>query len=151
VENCVCTSHGVQVERVTWRAAARIMIGVGDIVQRTGDGHVQVGYSVARRSGGRVTLCAIYTVHMETRSAGFLVEPQNQGHQVFWFEPQNRQLRFGDFGLKIITTVSWFGPQNQVDNGLSIAPQNLRREDGAGYASRSVSLLHLKASRARIS
>jgi hypothetical protein len=34
----------------------------------------QVGYSVAGRSGGRVTPCAICTVHVETRSAGFLVE-----------------------------------------------------------------------------
>jgi hypothetical protein len=32
----------------------------------------QVGYSVARRSRGRVTPFAICTVHMETSSAGFL-------------------------------------------------------------------------------
>jgi hypothetical protein len=31
---------------------------------------------------------------------------------------------FGDLGLKIITTVSWFVPQNQVGFGLSVAPQN---------------------------
>jgi hypothetical protein len=41
----------------------------------------QVGYSVARRSGGQVTLCAVCTVHMEIRSAGFLVESQNQGRR----------------------------------------------------------------------
>jgi hypothetical protein len=35
----------------------------------------QVGYSVARRSIGRVAPCAVYTWHMETRSAGFLVVP----------------------------------------------------------------------------
>jgi hypothetical protein len=28
-----------------------------------------------------VTLCAVYTMHKETRSAGFLVEPQNQGRR----------------------------------------------------------------------
>jgi hypothetical protein len=39
----------------------------------------QVRYSVAGRSRGRVALCAVCTVHVETRSAGFLVEPQNQG------------------------------------------------------------------------
>jgi hypothetical protein len=27
-------------------------------------------------------LCAVYTVHVETRSIGFLVEPQNQGRRV---------------------------------------------------------------------
>jgi hypothetical protein len=40
------------------------------------------------------------------------------------FGPQNRQLWFGDLGLKIIVTVSWFEPQNQVDFSLSIVPQN---------------------------
>jgi hypothetical protein len=41
----------------------------------------QVGYSVAGRSGGQVTPCAVCTVHMEKRSTGFLVEPQNQGRR----------------------------------------------------------------------
>jgi hypothetical protein len=39
----------------------------------------QVGYSVAGRSRGRVAPCAVCTGHEETRSTGFLVEPQNQG------------------------------------------------------------------------
>jgi hypothetical protein len=63
-------------------------------------------------------LCAVYTVHKETRSAGFLLEPQNQGRcfisglatksldRVSRFGLQNQQLRFGDLGLKITTTVS---------------------------------------------
>jgi hypothetical protein len=42
----------------------------------------RVGYSVARQLGGRVMLCAVYTVHEETSCAGFLVEPQNQD---LWF------------------------------------------------------------------
>jgi hypothetical protein len=37
-----------------------------------------VGYSVAGRLRDWVTLCAIYTVHMGTRSVDFFVEPQNQ-------------------------------------------------------------------------
>jgi hypothetical protein len=40
----------------------------------------QVEYSVAGRSRGRVAPCAVCTWHVETRSAGFLVELQNQGH-----------------------------------------------------------------------
>jgi hypothetical protein len=99
----------------------------------------QVGYSVAGRSRGRVTLCAVCTGHVETRSTSFLVEPQN------------RQLCFGDLGLKITATVSWFGPQNQVDFGLSVAPQNRRREVSAGHASRSSSLLGVEASLTRVS
>jgi hypothetical protein len=34
------------------------------------------------------------------------------------------QLWFGDLGLKITATVSWFVAQNQVGFGLSVAPQN---------------------------
>jgi hypothetical protein len=41
----------------------------------------QVGYSVAQQSRGRVTLCAVCTVHMEMRSVGYLVEPRNQGRR----------------------------------------------------------------------
>jgi hypothetical protein len=33
-----------------------------------------------------------------------------------------RQLRFGDLGLKITMAISYFGPQNQAGNGLSVAP-----------------------------
>jgi hypothetical protein len=43
--------------------------------------------------------------------------------QVSRFGPQNWQLQFSDLGLKITTMVSWFGPQNHVDFGLSVAPQ----------------------------
>jgi hypothetical protein len=42
----------------------------------------QVGYSVTGRSRGRVVPCAVCTWHVKTRSADFLVEPQNQGR---WF------------------------------------------------------------------
>jgi hypothetical protein len=41
----------------------------------------QIGYSVTERSRYRVTLCVDCTVHKEMRSAGFLVEPQNQGRR----------------------------------------------------------------------
>jgi hypothetical protein len=81
-----------------------------------------------------------------------LVEPQNQGRWISRFGPQNRQWRFGDLAHKINTMVFWFGPQNQVGYGLSIAPQNQWDDkDSIGHASRSSGLLHLEASRARIS
>jgi hypothetical protein len=60
----------------------RIMAGVGDLVQRTEDSQAHIGYSVAGRAGDRVMPCAVCTVHKETRSVSFLVEPQNQGR---WF------------------------------------------------------------------
>jgi hypothetical protein len=38
LENRVCLSRGVQVLGAAWRAVTRIVAGVGDLVQRTGDG-----------------------------------------------------------------------------------------------------------------
>jgi hypothetical protein len=75
----------------------------------------QFRYSVVGRSRGQVTSCAICIVHDETRSAGFLVEPQNQGGRFasglasklmgrfFPVWPQNRWrqfvLKIGGFGF----------------------------------------------------
>jgi hypothetical protein len=74
LENRVCLSRGVQVASAVWRAVMRIMAGVGDLVQRTGDGRTGrvLGVQAIERLGGA---CAVCTLHMETRSAGFLVEP----------------------------------------------------------------------------
>jgi hypothetical protein len=47
--------------------------------------------------------------------------------------------------------VSWFEPQNQVGFGLSVAPQNRRREIDAGHVLRSSSLFGVEASLARVS
>jgi hypothetical protein len=105
-------SYVVLMTGAAWRAVMRIEAGVGDVVQRTGNGQAQVEYLVVERSRGRVMLCVVCTIHNETRSAGFLVWPQNQGRRVSWFGPQNWQLQFGDLAHKIIMTVSWFGPQN---------------------------------------
>jgi hypothetical protein len=124
VENHVCLSRVVQVTGVACQVAMRIVAGVGDLVQRTRDGQGQVGYSVAGWSEGRVMLCAICTMHRETWCTGFLVWPQNQGRRVFRFSPQNRQLRFGDLGLKITAIVSWFGPKKQAGYSLLVVPQN---------------------------
>jgi hypothetical protein len=61
-----------------------------------------------------------------------------------------QQLWFGNLGLKITATVSWFGPQNQVNFGLSVVPQNRWREVDAGHASRSSGLFGMEASLARV-
>jgi hypothetical protein len=112
----------------------------------------QVGYSVAGQSRGRVAPCAVCTWHVETRSACFLVEPQNQGGGGFpGLGLKTGSLGLVIWGLKITATISWFGPQNQVGFGLSVAPQNRQREVSAGHTSRSTSLLGVEASLARVS
>jgi hypothetical protein len=129
-----------------------------------------------RTIGGRVTPCATCTMHKEMRSTYFLVEPQNQGRRFFGLDLKSDRPGFVIWdsksprwflvwasksvapvwwfdthdGLKIIVAVSWFRPQNQTGFGLLVASQNQRREVGTGYASRSSSLLHLEASRARV-
>jgi hypothetical protein len=48
--------------------------------------------------------------------------------------------------------ISWFVPQNHAGYGLLGAPQNRQEdEDGVGHTSRSSNLLHLEASRIRVS
>jgi hypothetical protein len=69
---------------------------------------------------------------------------------VYRFGPHNRQLRFGNLCLKITTTVSSFGPQNQSCYGLSVVPQNRWEGDGVGHALRSSGLLHVKISQVRV-
>jgi hypothetical protein len=70
--------------------------------------------------------------------------------RVSWLGHQNRQLWFGDLGLKITAMVSWFVPQNQEGFGLSVAPQNRREGDGVRHASRYHSLLRVEVSRFRV-
>jgi hypothetical protein len=86
----------------------------------------QVGYSMAGRSRGRVAPCVVCTMHVETRSAGLLVEPQNQGRRFVnglaskpmamvceWFGLKTTRTVSGGLASKSVVTVSHqFGPQN---------------------------------------
>jgi hypothetical protein len=104
----------------------------------------QVGYSVVGRSRSWVALCAIYTWYVETRSAGSLVEPQNQGrrfvsdltskplrrfsmvwpqNQWRWFSPvwsQNWWRRFPLVWPQNRLSVSWLSLKTKVVEGFSL-------------------------------
>jgi hypothetical protein len=89
---------------------------------------------------------------VETRSAGFLVEPQNQGGGGF----PGLGIKTGSSGLVIWDSKSprrflSLGLKTKWASVLSVAPQNQRSEVGAGHASRSSSLLDVEASLARVS
>jgi hypothetical protein len=73
----------------------------------------QDGYPVAGRSRGQVASCVVCTWHVETRSVGFLVEPQNQGRR---FVSGLASKSIGQFSLV------W--PQNQWRQFLPVWPQN---------------------------
>jgi hypothetical protein len=64
-------SHGVQVVGVAWDAVMRIKVGVGDLVQRTRDGHTYwvLGGRAIERSGGAV--CGLHRAR-EDEKRGFL-------------------------------------------------------------------------------
>jgi hypothetical protein len=123
-----------------------------------------------------VTPCVISTMHKETRSASFLVQPENQGQWFLSVLTQNRWLRFLWFGFKtthmgflvlaskLTTAVWWFGPQNHRDGFLVWASKlsgrrfvglRLKTDERMkmvwGHASTSRGLLHHEASRASVS
>jgi hypothetical protein len=71
VENCVCLSRrGVHVAGAAWRPMTRIVVGVGDLVQRTGDGRTGrvLGGRTIGRSGDAV--CGMH--HARGKERGFL-------------------------------------------------------------------------------
>jgi hypothetical protein len=90
-----------------------------------------------------VTPCAVCTVHMKMRSAGFLVEPQNQGLQfgsgltskpLVRFSPvgpQNRWLKFHCLSLKTGSSglVIWVSksPRRFLGLGLKIMEASVCR------------------------
>jgi hypothetical protein len=64
-------SRGVQVAGAAWRAVMRIVVGVGDLVQRTGDGRTGqvLGGRAIERSGG--VMCGLHRAHGDLER-GFL-------------------------------------------------------------------------------
>jgi hypothetical protein len=70
LENHVCLSCGVQVAGATWCVAMRIMVGVGDLVQRTADGRTGrvLGGRAIEKSGGVV--CGLHRARCHTPVLG---------------------------------------------------------------------------------
>jgi hypothetical protein len=91
-----------------------------------------MGFLVETQNQGRWFVSDLASKPM----VGFLTEHQNQGGGgfsglglktgsnglVIWASKSPQW--FGDLGLKITMTVSWFGIQNHADFDLLIVPQN---------------------------
>jgi hypothetical protein len=127
-------------------------------VQRIGDGQAQVGYSMAERSRGQVTLCVICTVQRRqehkflglasklrlTVSPGLTSKPVAT---VLVVCPQNHLLRFSGLGLKTgncglviwpLKSLWWFlglGLKTKWEEVYRFVPQN-RWEDEDGVRTR---------------
>jgi hypothetical protein len=71
LENRVCLSRGVQVAGAAWRAVMRIMVRVGDLLQRTEDGRTSrvLGGQAIERSCGIV--CGLHRARGD-EERGFL-------------------------------------------------------------------------------
>jgi hypothetical protein len=71
LENHGCLSHGVQVAGAAWHVAMRTVAGVGDLMQRTGDGRTGwvLGGRAVERSGG--TVCGLHCTRGD-KECGFL-------------------------------------------------------------------------------
>jgi hypothetical protein len=106
VENRVCLSRGVQVAGATWCAATSTVAEVGDLVQRTGDGRTGrvLSGQTFEMSGGAV--CGLHLA-VETRSVGFLVEPQKQVRRFYeWFDLKATRTVFAGLTSKPVAMVS---------------------------------------------
>jgi hypothetical protein len=72
-----------------------------------------------------VTLCTVCTVNVETRSASFLVEPQNQGRQFVSGLTSKPRGRFvSGLTSKPLGRFSPVCPQNRWQRFLPVWPQN---------------------------
>jgi hypothetical protein len=80
----------------------------------------QVGYSVVGRSRGRVAPCVVCTRHVETRSVGFLVEPQNQGRRFVSDLASKPLKRFLPVWPQNRWWVSWLSLKTKVVEGFSV-------------------------------
>jgi hypothetical protein len=117
----------------------------------------QDGYSVAGRLRGQVAPCVVCTWHVETRSAGFLVEPQNQGRR-FVSGLASKPVATVSPGLASKPVVSFLvEPQNQGGGGFSSlglktgssglviwASKSLRRFLGLGLKTKQASVCRLR-------
>jgi hypothetical protein len=71
LKNHVCLSRGMQVAGAVWRAAMKIVAGVGDLLQRTRDGRTSqvLGDRAIERSGD--AMCGLHRARRD-EERGFL-------------------------------------------------------------------------------
>jgi hypothetical protein len=121
LENRVFLSCGVQVVGATWRAAMRIIAGVGDLVQRTRDGHTGwvLGDRAIEKSSGAV--CGLHRARGD-EECGFLGWASKLRSTVcLWFGLKTTGMVFSGLASKSVATVCPVSPQNQWQRFLGWA------------------------------
>jgi hypothetical protein len=118
LKNRICLNRGVQVTGAAWRAAMRIVIGIGDLVQRTWDGRTDriLGGRTIRRSGD--AMCGMHHARGDEKSEflGWASKPRSTVCQWFglkitrtvcqWFDLKTIGMIFSGLTLKLVATVS---------------------------------------------
>jgi hypothetical protein len=151
-----CLSRGVKVAGVAWRAAIRIMAGVGNLVQRTEDGRtgqVLGGWAI-ERSGD--TVCGLHYAHgdekhrflgllsLKTKVDGFLqFSLKISGDGFLGFASKPVVTVSPDLASKPVAWVSWFGPQNRSYGLVIWASKSLQRFLGLGLKIKEASVCQL--------
>jgi hypothetical protein len=99
---------------VAWRVTMEIMAGVGDLVQRIGDGRIGqvLGGRAIERSGG--TVCGLHHAHRdeEHRFLGRVSKPRSIICQ--WFDLKITGMVFSGLVSKPVATVSWLSLKIKV-------------------------------------
>jgi hypothetical protein len=81
---------------------------------------VQVRYSVVGRLRDQVVPYAVCTVCMQTRSAGFLIEPQNQGRRFVSGLTSTTGTVLSSLTSKLVATVSWLSLKIKMVEGSPV-------------------------------
>jgi hypothetical protein len=113
LENRICLSHGVQVVGAAWRAMMKIVTGVGDLMQKTGDGRtgrVLGGWAI-ERSGGAV--CGLHRAREDEKHTflGWASKPRSTVCE--WLGLKTTRTVFSGLASKPVAQVFRFGPQNR--------------------------------------
>jgi hypothetical protein len=129
LENHVCLSCGVQVTGVAWQTETRIVSGVGDLVQRTGDGRtgqILSGQAI-ERSGD--AMCGLHRARGDEERGflGWASKPRLTICQ--WFDLKTTRIIFSGLASKSVATVfSSLASKSVV--GFLVEPQN---QGGGGF------------------
>jgi hypothetical protein len=122
-ESCLLVSW-CAVAGAAWHTVMRIMVEVGDLVQRTQDGHTcwVLGGRAIERSGGAV--CSLHRARGDNKREflGWASKPRSAIYH--WFGLKTIEMVCQWFGLKIIGTVFSVWSQNRWRRFLPVWPQN---------------------------
>jgi hypothetical protein len=96
----------VQVVGATWHAATRIMAGVGDLVQRTGDSRTGwvLGGRTIERSGGAV--CGLHHTRGDEEREFLGLASKSRSTVCQWFDLKTTGMVCESFGFKTTRAIS---------------------------------------------